>query len=199
MITAKVDPIGRDLSAALADWFGPAARADILTEAARDVLAGTDAKNTAALGEVPAHETFVDGIRTEAIDGVRADGVIVRTYDVMPMVLAQIAELLWTHSPVRTGRYEHSHHLFADGRDLGALGEGGQLPALPAGVKEFMFASVVFYAEPIERGVSRRAPDGVYQVVAAMVQQDSGDVAKISFGYREADGLRQPAITVVSA
>jgi hypothetical protein len=95
MITAKLDPIARDLRVALDDWTGPRARAEALAERAGAILAETDARNAAALGRLPDFDTFVDGVKTEQLDRVRADGVIVRVYDAMPLVLMQIGTLLW--------------------------------------------------------------------------------------------------------
>lgn len=194
MITAKLDPIARDLRVALDDWLGPDARAQALADQARAVLAETDARNAAALGQDVAHETFVDGVKTEALDRVRADGVIVRVYDAMPLVLMQIGALLWQHSPVKSGRYQQSHRLLADGDEIARVREGWTLPALPRGVREFVFVPTVPYARRIERGWSKQAPDGVYQVIAAMAKQNFGRLAKISFGYRELVGVQESKV-----
>jgi hypothetical protein len=191
MITAKVDPIRKDLGIALADWLGPAERADVLAQHARQIFAEVDARNAAALGRVVPHETIVDGIRNAAIERVRPDGVIVRTYDVLPIAFMEIGKLLWTHSPVKSGNYQKSHRLLADGNEIAEVTQGWQLPSLPAGVKEFLFAPIAAYARPIERGWSKKAPDGVYQVVAVMAKSAFGRFARISFGYREIIGLQE--------
>jgi hypothetical protein len=214
MIEAKIQPIRRDLDVAIQSWLGPQARADMLADAARDILRDTDARNDSVAGQHVPHQTFVDGVKTESIERVHTEGVIVRTYDLMPLVLMEIGALLWKHSPVLSGRYQKSHRLFADGDEIAKVTEGWSLPALPAGVREFAFVPTVNYARPIERGWSKKAPDGVYQVVAAMMKTTFGKFAKISFGYRELGGLweskteqkarpgkprdmRQPAIIIV--
>jgi hypothetical protein len=194
MISAKVDRFdAADLQALL----GPDVRAQILSEAARDIVAQTDAANAAAIGGAVSHLTTVDGSVTEDIGRVRAEGTIVRTYDLMPGVLVQIGEWLWQHSPVRTGRYQHSHRLEADGNVIADVTDGWTLPALPQGVNEFTFLSTVFYADPIEPhgskpGESRQAPDGVYQVVAEMAKAAFGALAAFSFEYRGID----PALVI---
>jgi hypothetical protein len=192
MIEAKIQPIRRDLDIAFQSWLGPEARADILIDTARGILAETDAQNASALGQNIPHETFVDGVRTEAIERVHADGVIVRTYDLMPLVLMEIGHLLWTHSPYLTGRYQKSHRLLADGVEIAKVTDGWSLPALPTGVREFSFIPTVDYARPIERGWSKKAPDGVYQVVTVMPSVTAfSRYAKISFGYRELAGMAE--------
>lgn len=185
MIEAKVQPIGRDLDVAINSWLGPEARAEILADNARSILSETDQKNAEALGQAVLSETIVDGVRTDDIDRVKADGVIVRTYDLMPLILGQIGELLWKHSPVRSGEYQRSHRLLADGDEIAEVRQGWAVPTLPKGVKEFAFIPTVEYARPLERGSSKQAPDGVYQVVAALGKQSFSKFAKISFGYRE--------------
>jgi hypothetical protein len=133
-------------------------------------------------------------VKTEQLDRVRADGVIVRVYDALPLVLMQIGALLWQHSPFRSGRYQQSHRLLADGAEIAIVREGWQLPALPRGVKEFVFIPVVPYARRIERGWSRQTPDGVYQVVATMAKASFNRLAKISFGYRGLAGSPESAV-----
>ena len=191
MITVRNDPIGRDLELALDAWLGPDARSDLLVEVARDVFTETEARNLAVLGQAVSFVTTVDGIVTAALDRVRPDGVITRSYDVMPILLMEIGDLLWRHSPVKTGRYQRSHRLMADSAEIAEVREGWSLPSLPAGIREFMFAPIVPYARPIEEGWSSQAPDGVYQVVATMAGASYSGFAKISFGYREIPGLEE--------
>lgn len=191
MIEAKVQPIRRELDVAIASWLGPEARADVLVEHAREILDETDARNREALGQDVPHRTIVDGLPSEALERVRADGVIVRTYDVLPILLMEVGRLLWIHSPVKSGEYQRSHRLLADGEEIAEVTEGWSLPALPSGVRELVFAPTVPYARPIERGWSKKAPDGVYQVVAVMSKSVFGRFAKISFGYREILGIAE--------
>lgn len=184
MITGEVEPFG-----VLPDeWLGAPARAAILVEAAGDILQQTDAENAAAFGSAPAGQTFVDGATTDDIARVKPEGEIVRLYDVMPAVLSQIGDWLWQNSPVRTGRYQRSHVLLADGIQIAEISAADwQLPAQLPEAKTFTFVSTVFYAPLIEPhdgrgGESRQAPDGVYHVIAALALDAFGALATIAFG-----------------
>jgi hypothetical protein len=194
MITGSVERLGPLPD----DWFGPQARSAILADAARDILQQADAENAAAFGGAPAEQTLVDGAATDDVALVRPEGEIVRIYDVMPAVLSQIGDWLWQHSPVRTGRYQHSHILLADGVQIAEIsGADWQLPAQLPQARTFTFVSTAFYAPLIEPhdgggGESRQAPDGVYHVIAALALDAFGALAAIAFG---ALG-DEPAITV---
>ncbi|UPJ55406.1 hypothetical protein [Bradyrhizobium sp. 192] len=194
MIQVKIQPIRRELDLAVASWLGPEARAGMLVKTASEILAQTDARNRNALEQDVPHRTVVDGTPSEALERVRADGVIVRTYDVMPILLMEIGRLLWIHSPVKTGAYQQSHRLLADGNEIAAVTDGWSLSSVPAGVGEFVFAPSVSYARPLEGGWSKQAPDGIYQVVAVMVKATFGHFAKIAFGYREIAGLTETKV-----
>jgi hypothetical protein len=68
--------------------------------------------------------------------------------------------------------------------EIAVVREGWSLPALPRGVNEFVFIPGATYARRLERGWSKQAPDGVYQVVGTMAKATFNRLAKISFGYR---------------
>ncbi|MBW7965315.1 hypothetical protein [Bradyrhizobium sp. BR 10261] len=195
MITAIIQRF--DVEGELQALAGPDVRAQILADAARDILVQTDAENAAAIGTAIPHRTVVDGVPTEDLERVHAEGLIARTYDLMPAVLLQIGNWLWQHSPVRSGRYQHSHRLEADGEGIAAVTEGWSLPGLSPNLKEFTFLSTVHYAPLIEPhgdepGESRQAPDGVYQVIALLAKEMFAGIATITFEYR---GI-EPAIIV---
>jgi hypothetical protein len=185
MIEAEVQPLGQMPD----DWLGPQARAALLAEAAETILEATDAENAAALGGEVDEDTLVDGVAgdDDDIDKVRPEGEIVRIYDLTPVVLTQIGDWLWQHSPVRTGRYQRSHRLLAGDDVLAEVTDGWRLPAtLPEGVETYTFVSVASYAPLIEPhdgkgGESRQTPDGVYQVIAALAEQAFGGLADISY------------------
>jgi hypothetical protein len=195
MITATVQ---RFDAATLSSWTGPDVQARLLADAAADILEQTGAANAAAFGGVPTSVTTVDGSATSDLSRVRPQGTIDRVYDVMPAVLKQIGDWLWQHSPVKTGRYRRSHQLLAGGSLITEVDGADWSPpaALPAG--PFTFASVVAYAEDIEPhdgkpGESRQAPDGVYQVIAALGSDAFGALATIHFDIVN----DEPAIQVV--
>jgi hypothetical protein len=94
----------------------------------------------------------------------------------MGEALAWINQRLVEASPKLTGRYSKSHVLFADGTECD--------PASPPSASEYVFLNLQPYARKIERGLSRQAPEGVYEAVAALAQQRFGRLAKFRFTYR---------------
>lgn len=219
MISGQLQPIRRDLDLAFDGWVGADARSRMLADAARVIFAAVDAINAAAMGRPVDARNFVDGTRSDDLNRVRPDGVIVRVYDVLPAALVEIGDLLWVHSPVLTGRYQRSHRLLADGVEIAVVSEGWAPPQIPQGTRELVFIPTVPYArllEPVDgrRSISLKAPDGVYHVIAELMRPALSPLAQISFGYRELVGtdesepeqrarpghprdLRQPALIIV--
>ena len=176
-ISTRLQPLGRDITLLFDEDLSPAARSRQLAEFAKQELADGQARNRAALGYVPKHETFVDQKRGAAVETVRPDGVIVYEFELLEVMLGEIAEMLIRHSPVRTGRYQSSHVLFADGVEV----VPGQIPP---NASEYAFASMQPYARKIERGLSSQAPDGVYETVAVLSQRRFGNIARVRYGFR---------------
>ncbi len=176
-VTYKIDPIGREEILFLSQDTTPAARSAALADFARQNLSEALASNTAALGWTPTYDTFVDGRRGASEDQVRPEGEIVYEFHLMNEMFEWIGEMLVTHSPHRSGRYQDSFVFTADGT---AVAPGAALPD----AEEYAFTNVQPYARKIERGLSDQTPDGVFQVVAAMAQGRFGNLAKIRFGFR---------------
>lgn len=219
MISGQLQPIRRDLDLAFNGWVGADARSRMLADAARVIFAQCDAVNAAAMGRPVDSSDFVDGRRSDDLNRVRPDGVIVRVYNVLPAALVEIGNLLWEHSPFLTGRYQRSHRLLADGAEIAVVSEGWAPPLIPQGTRELVFIPTVPYArllEPVDGrpAISRKAPDGVYHVIAELMRPAMSSLAQISFGYRELVGvdesyaeqsvrrghprdLRQPALIIV--
>lgn len=219
MISGQLVPIRRDLDIAFKGWVGADARSLMLADAARAIFAQTDAINNAAMGQRVGSSTFVDGRRSDDLYRVRPNGTIVRVYDILPVALHELGNLLWEHSPYLTGRYQRSHRLLADGVEIAVVSEGWAAPAIPQGTRELVFIPTVAYArllEPVDGrpSISRKAPDGVYHVIAELMRPVLAPLAQISFGYRELVGmdessteqrarpghprdLRQPALIIV--
>lgn len=194
-ITAKIDPIDRDIQLILKDELSPAARQAALVSFARTQLAAAQETNARALGAVPPHETIVDARRGAALESVQPDGTIVFEFTLLDDLFAWIGEQLVRHAPVLTGRYRDSFLFFADGT---AVDPGGAVP--PA--SEYTFLNSRPYSRKLERGLSDQAPDGVFQVVAALAAKRFGNLARIRFSYRTLAGspkdraTRQPAIVI---
>lgn len=155
----------------------PAIRASF----ARDRLAEAQQQNRAALGEVPDHNTFVDGMPSEVLEKVRPDGRIIFEFEIGSGVVAWIFAALTEASPVLTGKYRKSHTIYADGIEV-------ENPTAAENAEEIVILSLVPYARKIE-GNKRRPPQsakaikGVYQVIETMAKRRFGNLAHIKFTY----------------
>ena len=191
MLSISIDGSDDDLASLISESFGPEAVSTAIAEAARGALAEAEAINTAALGRAVPYETLVDGRESADLDKVRPDGSIVGIFDLTTEILTWIEQQLISHSPVRTGRYQKSHRIFVDGAEMA-------IADIAPGVRQVVFAPLSAYAPEIEPhdgkpGESRKAPDGVYQAVAALARQRFGAFADISFTFLKVPGIDQPA------
>jgi hypothetical protein len=189
-LTARVEPLVRDVDLMLRDDLGAKGKSALLAAFALDAINDAAQQNKQALGAVPPYDIYVDGQEGAQLTSVKPDGVIRAEFHLIGEALAWIATQLETHSPVLTGRYAKSHELFADGTQT-------DNPNNPPPADEYVFTNIQPYARKIERGKSSQAPDGVYQAVATLAQRRFGNVAKITFSYRTViSGERNPAIIV---
>ena len=199
-IRTRIQPISRDIEVMIAQDLSPQARSQHLADVARQGLVDAKAVNRSVFGRETPHETFVDGAKTDNIDGVKPDGRIAFEFSLFGEVLDWIGNELVMNSPILTGQYARSHILLADGVEI----EPG---SVPEDAREYVFVNTVPYARKIERGLSPQAPDGVYQAIAAVAARRFGNIARISFSYRslleglsasraERTASRQPAILV---
>jgi len=177
-IKSRIDVLERNVEVAFRDELKAAARSANFARIAREELKKGQEQNRAVLGRVPPHESFVDGTKSENLEAVRPDGVIVFEFELIEDVLRDIGEMLIRHSPVLTGRFRQSFVMFVDERVV-EMGD-----PIPADAKEITFVNIQPYARKIEFGQSPQAPDGVMAVVATMAQRRFGNMARIRFGYR---------------
>lgn len=181
-IQTKVEPIDRDVRLIIDEVLSPQARSRQLASGARVYIREGDEINRRVLGRIPPRKTLVDGREGAALESVRPDGVIIAEWELVGDLLFVIAEQLRAVSPVRSGRYRASHTLFADGVEV-AIGKTVPL------ANEYVFLSDVPYAVKIE-GVpgrpaqSKKAPRGVYQITAAKMNRQYGNVARVRFAWR---------------
>lgn len=175
-VSTRIDPIGLDLKVSLAGLVSPEAQSAHLAAVARREIGEAATHNARRLGRAPARKEYVDGRQGARLENVRPNGVIVAEFELFGEVVEWIDALLILNSPVLTGRYAKSHVLFADGVEVD--------PQRPPVADEYVFLNVQPYARKIERGQSRKAPDGVYQAVAAMAGRRFGNLARVSFSYR---------------
>jgi hypothetical protein len=176
-ISTRLTGVNKDFEVMLKEDLSPQARSAALASIARAGLAEAQETNRKALGRVPPHETVVDSRRGGDIDAVKPDGVIVFEFELLDDLFGWIDLQLIKHAPVLTGKFRRSFVLFADGVEIDP---DGPLPQ----AREFSYVNVQPYARKIERGHSSQAPNGVFQVVAALANTRFGNMANIRFSYR---------------
>lgn len=180
-ISTKVEPIDRDVAFIFAVDLSPEAQSRALADYADDQIAQAKAQNRAAMGFDPDFEVSVDGRRGAPLVSVKPNGIVIAEFDLLLDVFAWIAQKLDAESPKRSGRYSKSHVFFADGVEVDPF---GQVPT----AAEYVFINAQPYARKIERGLSRQAPEGVYQAVAAVAYSRFSNLARIGFGFRSMVG-----------
>jgi hypothetical protein len=180
-IRSRIETFDRDVELILSSALSPQARSQKLADYAKRELAKAETRNKRALGYVPPHETFVDGRQGAPVETVQPDGTVIYEFSLIETALEVIAQMLIKASPVLKGDYRASIALYADGDEVPP-------GARPPPASEYSFVSSVPYARKIERGLSNQAPDGVFEVVAALASRRFGNIARIRFGYRSVDG-----------
>jgi hypothetical protein len=175
---ARIGNFEKDIQLVLSNTISREARQRLAATTARKILSDAQDKNSRALGVVPPHRQFVDGKAGVALETVDPDrGTIVFQFELVDELLRWIGEQLVTHSPFLTGQYTRSHVMLADGVEVDP--DGHIAPA-----ETYLFVNIAPYARKIERGESDQAPDGVYEVVAALAQRRFGNIARVRFTYR---------------
>lgn len=193
-VRIRFEPIDRDIRALVANDLAPAAQSKALADFAREQLADADVQNAQAFGFPPPHDTFVDGREGAALDSVKPDGTIHFEFHLLTDLFEWIDAQLILNSPVRTGRFAKSFVFFADGVEAD--------PKKPPIATNYSFTNTTPYARKIERGLSKQAPDGVFEAVATLASRRFGNIARIRFTYVSLSGKskdvgsRQPAILV---
>ncbi|MEO3387324.1 hypothetical protein [Mesorhizobium sp. CAU 1741] len=173
----------------------PKERSHRLATFAREAIQEASGINRAATGRDVPYEATVDRQPGKPIERVDPDGIVFVEFELMGGVLEWIGDELLKASPILTGTYMRSHVLFVDGAEH----EPGAM--LTEGASEYAFVNRQPYARKIERGLSPQAPDGVYEVIAALANRRFGNQARIRYSFRSLSGGkdrtdRQPAIIV---
>jgi hypothetical protein len=175
-VRTRIDPIARDIELMIAADLSPEAQSEVLADFARVQLMAAQDTNNKALGRTPPHETYVDGQEGAPLDSVRPQGVIAFEFQLLDEVFGWIAEQLKKNSPIKSGDFQNSFLFLADGTEASV--------AAPPAASEYVFINTQPYARKIEKGLSKQAPDGVMEAVAALASQRFGNIARISFGFR---------------
>jgi hypothetical protein len=181
----RIDIIDRNLEAVIPE-AAPAERDRMFQEFAREQIGVAVAQNRTVLGEVPDYEIRVDGAPGPLIRATVRSEVEVE-FELASEMYRWIYEMLILNSPVgnaddpRPGHpelYARSHMFFVDGNAYDPEG-----PA-PLPQTEAVFVNVQPYARKIERGLSTQAPEGVYEVVAALAPRRFSNYGSIRFSHR---------------
>jgi Bacteriophage related domain of unknown function len=135
---------------------------------------------------VPPFTATVDGVAGASEDNVRPNGEIVYEFTLLPDIFQWIDQMLISHSPVKSGRYQASHVLLADGSPC-------DVAAPPTNASQYVFMDTQPYARKIEglngkKPESSAAPNGVYEGIAMLAAARFGNVAKIAFGLKPLPG-----------
>lgn len=172
---ARPGVFARDISLRIERTLSREAQQKVVAKAARGILKDAQEQNARVLGQVPPHEHWVDRQPQAPFETVNPDGGnITIQFQLVNEVVDWIYARLVEASPVLTGDYRNSHRLFADGAEMTEPD-----PTLQA--RRWEIVSNLPYARKIERGLSDQAPDGVYEVTAALARQRFGNVAEIKF------------------
>lgn len=202
VIRVRVEPIDRDIKLLLDETLSPEAQKKFFAEYAHEQIEEAKDSNRRILGRMPRYTVWVDGREGAPLSSVNLSSHVVAEFELLNDVLIWISDQLETHSPVKTGRYQRSHSLFADGIETEV---GKEIPF----AEEYVFLNHQPYARKIERGSSSQAPTGVYQAVAKLASSRFGNIARIRFSFRTAmegaviggkagnqSELRNPAIVI---
>lgn len=150
-------------------------------------IAAADAINASAMGRKVPYTTFVDGSESRNFAAVRPDGTIVAEWELGVELVRWIYDALQNKAPVLKGDYKKSITIFADESAVSS-------PEACSGAEQVVIMSTVPYARKLEgvsgkKHMSSQAPDGVFQVIAAMAKKRFGNQAKISYTFRNLDGM----------
>ncbi|NVO13903.1 MAG: hypothetical protein HXX10_07690 [Rhodoplanes sp.] len=148
----------------------------------------------AALRATLAGRFLVRGMIHGTMDLFKSDGSVDEEVE-RAIVLTWIMEQLVAAAPVLTGAYRDALVLYADGVE-------SEPSDASVDTKEFIFMNTTPYSNKIEHGESDQAPDGVFEGVAALADEQFGELADIGFMYLDrpggsgAAGERGPCISV---
>lgn len=176
----RISPLQRDIELLVQETMSPEAQATYLREHAEQEHKRALAQNEASLGYRPDHDLFVDGVKQAAIGRLTVSSKVVFEYHLLVDVIEFVDGLLQLHSPVLSGTYQASHIWFADDKEF----DINNVP--PA--EQYVVINAQPYARKIERGLSRMAPDGVYEGVSILAKRRYGNVAYVGYGYRSFPG-----------
>lgn len=177
----KVSALFREVELTFEAHLSPRVRSRRLAAYALEKITEAKRTNAGPGGEPAPHRQIVDGREGAPLASVKADGVIVARFNLVAEVLLWIGDELVKNLPVLSGRFAQSHVLYADGEP--------HKPGTPfPDAAEYAFVNVQPYGRKIEKGHSKKVPDGLYEGVSVGAGQRFGNVARITFGWRALSG-----------
>lgn len=187
---ARITPFARQMDIAKSNLVGEGRRRHLI-EVAQRLRDDALENNARILGRRPDYETVVDGIKGAAEENVRLGGTIVYLFQIGGQSMAEAVrsalDLVRRLSPKLTGRYRDTHRVLVNGFEISTAN-----PEALDALKETDIVAVVNlqpYARRIERGWSKQAPNGVYEVAAGMLKSRFGNLLKIGFTYDRYPGF----------
>jgi hypothetical protein len=188
-LSVRIEPIEKNVSAMISRDLSPDEQRRIAAEFARRGIDDAKQINGNILGRIPPMAVTVDGVPNAPLESVNPNGgSIIVEFELIGEVLKWIANELVARSPVLSGAYKAGHTLYADGQPIA-------IDTVVPNADEYVFANVVPYARKIEIGKTKagrpfviQVPNQIYERVAKDARSKFGNIAKITFGYREAVG-----------
>lgn len=185
----KIESLGEDIEVGIRADLSRSARAQIAADYARAGFEEADQTNRTIFGRQIPHTTTVNGGTGGTLESVNPDGgQIAFEWDLVFDVLQWIAKTLIERSPAVSGAYRSGHTLYADGSEIAI---DAQIPQ----AQEFVFANPVPYARKLEVGKTKSGraflismPNKIYERTAKDASARFGNLAKISFEYRDVSG-----------
>lgn len=178
---ARIQSFSRSIEVITSRLASPVQRAMSAARIHRNAVSDAQNGQARALGAPLPSTTWVDGRKGAPPESVNPDhGIILTQFQFASDVIEFIDAMLILHSPVKTGAYQRSHLLFADGNEAD--------PMHPPQAKEYLFMSSLPYARKIERGQGSAPDEGVYEGAVALATARYGNVAWIKFTFRSIAG-----------
>ena len=166
---------------AVKEQISPEALGKLIAAQARALAQEVEDGHRRQVGTTFPRTQIVDGIMGGRLETGRR--VIVFRWSVQPFVVRWVLDELRRRSPRLTGRYSKSHRILINGDEVNQADFRQFGPD-----DEVAIVSLLPYARKIERGQSRQAPKGVYELtaMAARVKFGGGNKAPfaIYFSYR---------------
>jgi hypothetical protein len=176
----------REILVSVENLTGPQASAAIAALAAekRDEVVVRDHPSSVT--------TYVDGREGAPLASVAPNGVVRFEFSYLDEIVRAVLDMLISASPFAPKRanasppthYKEEHAVFLDGAEVTALPQ-----RIPPG-SEIVISNLSPYARKVEKGFgpSLKSAHGVYQAVANLAKRRYGNMAKITYSWRQFPG-----------